>query len=374
MEAGSSENRAGGVPVVASVAQGVDIGKLEKELRRQWEEAAKNDTAGVARACVLNLIVYATADEDRAEIDGALDEVSEQNPCRAIIVVADRESQEPKLSASVSLRCSRQGARQVCGEQITVETGGTNLESVSSAVAPLLVSDVPVFLWWRDIPHYKDPLFNHLVEMSDRLVIDSATFDHPREDLLRLAEMIQKDSKNVLVSDVNWGRLTSWRTLIASFWDVPDYRPHLERIERVTIEYEPNAAAPEEPSPQAALVVGWLASRLGWDVSGGKPQVELRRAPDGEAGKRGMISSLTLISEGGAAEFFVAVNRDGSTLETSAKIGEEHSVGRVLAYEAKSEGQRLSRELALLGRDTVYENAVKVAAKIIAQRDGGGIL
>jgi hypothetical protein len=40
-------------------------------------------------------------------------------------------------------------------------------------------------------------------------------------------------------------------------------------------------------------------------------------------------------------------------------------VGRVLSYEARSEGQRLSAELDILSRDLVYERAVASAARML---------
>src|SRR5947199_8942425 len=102
--------------------------------------------------------------------------------------------------------------------------------------------------------------------MSDRIVIDSAFFDHPFDDMRRLAEIIREGKLLMTVSDLNWGRLTAWRTLMAIFWDVPDYLPHLEKIDSIIVEYDPPDAALEEIAPKALLVVGWLASRLGWSV------------------------------------------------------------------------------------------------------------
>jgi glucose-6-phosphate dehydrogenase assembly protein OpcA len=367
----------------ANAPQGIEVGKIEKELNRRWEEAAAQN-GGVIRACVLNLIVYTTPQENQLEIDRILNEVTGHSPCRAIILVADRESKQAKLNADVAVWCEEgsAGARHVCGERIMIEAGGANLDAVSSAITPLLVSDIPIFLWWKDIPHYEDKLFNRLVSMADRVVIDSLTFDHPHEDLLRLAEIIREHPKFMLVSDVNWGRMTAWRTLIANFWDVPDYRPYLDKIDHVIVEYDSPKAEPTEIAAQALLIFGWLASRLGWKLQsngqtangagafsyissdGRAMQVEMRATKIAKSD--GRLVSLTLISEGGAAEFSVNYNADHNTLETSAKIGEARSVGRVLTYEAKSEGERLSRELSILARDSVYEAAINSAAQMVA--------
>src|ERR671926_206904 len=226
-----------------ALGKGIDAAKLERELNAMWAEmsAPEGDdkAAGVVRACVLNLVVYAEGSEERAEVDDLLSEVVERHPCRAIVLNAERGAGEPRLDAFVSTRCqlSSRGSKRICGEQITIEAAGAAVGTASSAVAPLLVPDVPVFLWWKDIPHYEDKLFDRLTEMADRVVIDSASFDHPHKDVLRLAEILK--TGKLRVSDLNWGRLTSWRSLVASFWDVADYRASLSQIERVVIEYDP---------------------------------------------------------------------------------------------------------------------------------------
>jgi glucose-6-phosphate dehydrogenase assembly protein OpcA len=371
--------------VAFSPAKGIDVGKLEKELGAMWAEASGEKTggalAGTTRACVLNLVVYSTAADDRAQIDALLDEVIERNPCRAIVLVAEREAAETKLDAYVSTRCqlSGKGRKQICGEQVTIEAHGPVVDTVASAVAPLLVPDVPVFLWWKDIPHYDDKLFDRLVGMADRVVIDSASFDHPHHDLLRLARLLE-EGRRLNLSDLNWGRLTSWRTLVASFWDVAAYRQHLDMIERVVIEYDQPDIAPGEIAPKALLAAGWIATSLGWELQtatdvGGRDrrfqlsgrdgravEVTLRATADVE-GRDGMVTSLILSSRD--ASFYVGLRSEGTKLETGARIGGEHAVGRLLSYEARSEGKRLSGELSFLTRDKVYERSLAFAARML---------
>jgi hypothetical protein len=78
-----------------------------------------------------------------------------------------------------------------------------------------------------------------------------------------------------------------------------------------------------------------------------------------------LIATLSLKSTANGAEFYVGVNETWTKLETSAKVGDTHLVERVVGYEAKSEGQRLSRELSMLSRDAVYERAVASVGRLI---------
>src|SRR6185369_16502726 len=64
----------------------------------------------------------------------------------------------------------------------------------------------------------------------------------------------------------NWARLTTWRTLFASFYDVPDYRPYLDRVNELTIDYAPPVAGTDDISTRAMLLAGWLADSLSWKL------------------------------------------------------------------------------------------------------------
>jgi len=372
-----------------ALGKGIDAAKLERELNAMWSEMSapegESSAAGVVRACVLNLVVYAEGAEERAEVDDLLSEVVERHPCRAIVLAVERGADEPRLEAFVSTRCqlSSRGSKRICGEQITIEAAGSAVSTASSAVAPLLVPDVPVFLWWKDIPHYDDKLFTRLAGMADRVVIDSASFDRPHEDLRRLAVLLA--GGRMRLSDLNWGRLTSWRELVAAFWDVADYRDSLARIERIVIEYDPPDRSHENVAPKALLALGWLASRLGWEVAdagstfddgrarfilreGGREIEAVLAATADVAGLDGWLTSVTISTEGGD-EFFVELLYEERRLRTGARLrGAGHSCERVLGYEARTEGERLGVELDILSRDVVYESAVGAVARLLAAR------
>lgn len=371
--------------IVPVSGAGIDVGRIERELAMMWKPAGEaqgsNADSGVTRACALNLIVYASVADDRALIDAMLDEVNEQHPGRTVVLLADRATAQSRMEAYVSTRCRRLGgsAKQVCGEQVTIEAAGAAIDRAATAIEPLLVPDVPTFLWWKDIPHEDDKLFNRMTRLSDRVIIDSASFDRPHEDLKRLDQIIGEHPQQFSLSDLNWGRLTAWRTLVASFWDVADYRSALDRIDRITVEYDPPDVAPDEIAPKALLATGWLASRLGWTIDeanerarnsfqfrdgGRRLFVEMR--PTAHTGHAdGMLVSLTFTAEGADAEFYVGLSEDRKKLETHASIDGKRTIGRVLAYEEKTEGQRLSRELSLSARDVIYAQALSVAARLI---------
>ena len=364
----------------------VEVDRLEKELASMWAGASgtDGDGAGTTRACTLNLIVYATPEDSRDALDELLDEVNERAPGRTLILVADRDAGDAKLDAYVSMRCRLLGdsGKQICGEQVTIAASGPAIDNVATAISPLLVPDVPVYLWWKALPHPNDQLFDRLARMADRVIIDSRSFVHPARDLILLNELIGTDAQSIHVSDVNWGRMTPWRTLLASFWDVPDYRPHLAAIDSVTIGYHPPPTALDDIATKAALMSGWLAERLGWEWSGGTLAgggdevrcrlqsgdrgIALTLRRDCTSGRNdGRICAVTLAAEHGAATFSCALSQDVARLTTEARIGGTRTVGRVIDYIQRGEAESFARELDFVRRDAIFEAALARATTML---------
>jgi glucose-6-phosphate dehydrogenase assembly protein OpcA len=365
---------------------GIDVDRIEQELTRLWRRTAAQgdeEAAGITRACTLNLIVYSCEREDQNAVSALLDEVIQQHPGRIFLLITERESPQAALDASVSSHCrSLSGTKkEICSEQITIVAKADAVHTAGTAVEPLLVPDVPVFLWWKDVPDYRDKLWQRLVRMSDRVVVDSACFDKPFEDIHALSMLLDQRPEPIRISDLNWGRLTTWRSLIASFWDVPAYREALRSIDQVTIEYCRQELTPGEVPPKPFLLAGWLASRLGWRLETGKAfersldfkfqgpdrMIEVRIA-ESNVGHldRDLLNSVTICSSQSAACFNVAFSHDRHRLTTEARVADQSSAGRTIAYEARSEGARLSNELSFISRDRVYEGSLAVAAAMVA--------
>jgi hypothetical protein len=77
--------------------------------------------------------------------------------------------------------------------------------------------------------------------------------------------MHHKEESQCDIADLNWARIESWRSLIASTFRKGDMLASLRQVERVSITY--NAATNESvhtPPLQSIYLQGWLASRLGW--------------------------------------------------------------------------------------------------------------
>jgi glucose-6-phosphate dehydrogenase assembly protein OpcA len=136
--------------------------------------------------------------------------------------------------------------RDICSEVIDLTLHGTRAKAPASIVQPLLISDLPVFLRWRGEPPWGAPELEQLVELADRLIVDSTEWDDLPYPYRRLSELFQKTA----VSDIAWSRTSRWRSLLASLWpDIGDVS---------TVRVHGTAA-------QGQLLVGWLRSRLDRD-------------------------------------------------------------------------------------------------------------
>jgi glucose-6-phosphate dehydrogenase assembly protein OpcA len=369
-----------------SATSTINVGAIEKELTSLWKQASEDEAGGVVRASILNLIVFVPEPAESAAVDDIVIDVTASHPCRVIALVADRAA-ESKLTAEVTSRCAlpTPTSKQVCCEQVTITASEDHLDEAPSAIVPLLISDLPVYLWWRAEPKAQDKaLYGWLSDISDRVIIDSAKFNDPEGDLASMARALGGARRGPALSDMNWARLTAWRALMAGFYDVPEYRPLLKQIERVTIEYAPPADRPEAISTRALLLGGWLASRLGWQLNpaatardggvarfeftaeGHTPQLEFRHTE--RAIQPGHLALVTIENAGDcdtACAFTVRRSADGTRIETGVTVADEKRPRRVLSYEGLSEAALLARELEILGNDRVYEETVKAAGALV---------
>src|SRR5215216_1592083 len=248
----------------------INVAAIEKELTTLWKQASEEDDGGVVRASILNLLVYVPGDSDMGKLDDIMMDVTASHPCRAIVIIAEHEAERPVLTAQVTSRCTlpTPTSKQVCCEQVTITASESHLDEVPGALALLLIADLLVYLWWRAVPKRVDKeTFGRLVELSDRVIIDSALFNDPGGDLANMAAVLRETPRWTALSDLNWARLTAWRALIAGFYDVAEHRPLLDRLNKVTIEYSPPSTDSNAIPARALLLGGWFASRLGWRLN-----------------------------------------------------------------------------------------------------------
>jgi Glucose-6-phosphate dehydrogenase subunit len=195
------------------------------------------------RTNVLTHMAWVPEEWQRAATE-TLAGLGERHPSRTLLLFP-RTSAEDRLEARVSLECHElEGeARHLCNEVVELGFCGIRAEAPASIVEPLLLPNLPVFLRWRGRPPFRTAPFQQLVELTDRLIVDSAEWPDLPGAYAELEEFFRETG----VSDIAWRRTLPWRAALAEVWpDLPD------RI--------------AGPPAEASLIAGWLKSRAGLAV------------------------------------------------------------------------------------------------------------
>jgi glucose-6-phosphate dehydrogenase assembly protein OpcA len=287
------------------VTENVTINEVERELGQLRSAAAAPDELPKLRTSVMTHMAWVPERWVEAATE-TLAGLAERHPSRTILLFPRPNDERDALDAEVDLRCFLRGGeeREVCSEVISIRLCGKRASAPASVIQPLLVPDLPVFLRWRGECPWGASELEELVDVTDRLVVDSSEWPDVEWGYARLAEILDR----VIVSDIAWARLEPWRLAVATLWpDVADAK-------------ELRVAG---PYVEALLLARWLTARL-------DRRVELRHEPAGE---------IELVEVDGRKA--VSVH-----------------------YERPSSSDLLSNQLEIFDRDRVYEETLRTFSSV----------
>ncbi|MGE5691001.1 MAG: glucose-6-phosphate dehydrogenase assembly protein OpcA [Pseudomonadota bacterium] len=256
------------------------------------------------RTSVLTHVAWAPP-EWAEQAEAALAGLEERHPSRTILLFPQAERGRDAIDADLSLRCFTLPGQEhhVCSEVLSLRLHGSKAEAPASIVSPLLIPDLPAFLRWRGMPPWGREPFEQMLDVVDRLIVDSTEWPDLPAAYADLAAVFDR----VAVSDIAWARTSRWRRQLASLW------PGIADVRRLHVTATP---------AQAHLLAGWLRSRLG------RPELELELTP---------------------ADRLEGVDVDGAPAPFPPG-------------DPPAPSDLLSDELDQFGRDPVYEAAVRAAA------------
>lgn len=254
----------------------VDVKAIQTELNSLWLKASTSspdeEYPQVVRACSANLILYTDRDDAEKTDADLLDEVVQQHPARAILSICRPVADFNKIEAWVSARCHLVGGgRQVCSELITVLAEGNAGQELISVIDSLLIGDLPIFVWWT-IDDLNGEKIAPFLMNARRLIVDSSRAPFSFSFVRDLQALVESTEECIHISDLNWRRLLGIRSAIAEEFDrAPLAISDLQKIKKVKLASCGQELNEDKCSTQALLILGWLASRLGWEpVSFGK--------------------------------------------------------------------------------------------------------
>jgi glucose-6-phosphate dehydrogenase assembly protein OpcA len=343
-----------------SLGAPVELGKIEKELKRLWEQTEGAKT----RASLMNLAVYSEEPGSLEKNTQLVARLTENHACRAIVVGADCGSKDNRVEAWINAHChvGRAGSKQICSEQLSFRLEGGCANLLPSIVFSHLDSDLPFYLWWQSDLH--DPMDAQLWAWVDRFIYDSQAWKNFGEQF-RLVETAQEEARQRLVlCDLNWTRLDKVRYAIAQFFDHPASHHHFSEIENAEIEFAPGFRS------TAVLLAGWLGAQLNWGAkktstpnrfqfsNPNKIDIELRE-------KNGDHPLGKIVLHSGGIEFVVAPATCGDLLEVWRSGRGETPSPQMMPAQSNDLVSLMSQELMRGGPHRVYLHAINCVRDLL---------
>jgi glucose-6-phosphate dehydrogenase assembly protein OpcA len=222
-----------------------------------------------------------------------------------------------------------------------------------------------VFLWYPGEFSPRSQEFAAMADLADRIIVDSAASERHEACLREIAALIE-DPEMPAIGDLQWVGLSPWRSLLADTFDAPERAVDLERIESAEVLYAPGG------ENRALLLVGWLASILGWkpesadrggqniEFSGPSGRISVVLSPDSPDAR---LRRIRLYSP--EYSFQVSRHRELSDARTTVMRRDELLAERTVHLGSFDLGVLVGEELRYRGRDEAYESALRKAVEIL---------
>ena len=226
-------------------AEDVSIGDIVSALHRLRTESAGETEGPDLRTSVMTHLAWVPPEWQEAAVE-TLAGLGDRHPSRGILLFPEASATDG-IDAKVSVLAfplSHQ-RRHIAAEVIELHLRGRTIDAPASIVMPLLVTGLPVFLRWRGRPPFGDPTAEQLVDVCDRLIVDSGEWPDVPEAYRDLP------FGRTACSDIAWRRTEPWRRALAGLW------PGIAEARELKV---------TGPIAEASLLAGWLDSRLEHDV------------------------------------------------------------------------------------------------------------
>jgi len=189
---------------------------------------------------VFTLVVVCTARTQAKAIEAAV-KAGRDHPSRILVIVRS-QAKASRIDAEVRASLDVPGSLVIC------KVSGEALEHTESLVVPLILSDLPVVVWWPgESP--EAPSLDPLGALGTRVVTDVANSDDPMTTLLSHARTRDAGS-----TDLAWPRITRWRGLLVN------------ALDEVGADVTKAVVEAGSRSVPADLMAAWLEARLGCEV------------------------------------------------------------------------------------------------------------
>lgn len=356
--------------------KGVSIGQVLNELNGIRKKFAHAE-AGEAdqphpRNQVMTLVAVAANELEERRARKATMAIATHHPSLAIVVRDQPHMQRGHIDASITTHTHQPAAaKKVQFELVTLHVSGAAGAHLAALVDPLLLSGVPTYLWWLGTPPFGTAELVDALRVCDALVVDSAHFERPFHSFTGLADTAAHAHKRFGLADFQWTRLAPWRETIAMFFAPDERRPFMSGVGELGLDY---VGVGRGNRIAAALLVGWLASALGWQLrravggAGGivsaqfsaegwrTVDVQLRSVPKGRI-PQGEVSAIRIAGAAGGKTFRLLLEREPARArEASPDATTPTPFRSVHRADEDDAGEEIAQRQAVKHRGIVLEN------------------
>jgi glucose-6-phosphate dehydrogenase assembly protein OpcA len=389
----STAPAAPGQPMLRWQSRAKSIDGVAAELGRIWSsisltaEGPDGDERRVAaRSSVMNLVVIAGRGEIGERVAAIVEGLTGRHPSRTLIVTPADPDGPAWLDAQIQAHCvlPSDSAPETCSEMVYLTCGGESGQHLAGVVAPLLIHDLPVTVWWPGEPNFEGRSARELLPMADRVLVDGSGWSG--DGLRGLAAMAELPARfDLQVADFALLRQARWREAIASTFDRPALLPYLGHLDRIDVHYAARDGAPGMANVVRPMYhVAWLASRLGMTVvtpmragteawtgydgllRSGRRRVPVALKPVESPAPRGTTLIVQLHATRARSQLWIEVTAYADGVVVQATLDGEAMPERRFLAPRKRESDLLAETIESAGRDQISGEVLAMAARLVA--------
>lgn len=396
-----SRTMAPGQPMLRWASRARSLDQIEVELGKIWSsitlttppaegtpaEEAVPERRVAARSSVMNLVVIAGRGEVGERAAAIIDGLTGRHPSRTLIVTPADPDGPAWLDAQVQAHCvlPSDTSPETCSELVYMTCGGESGQHLAGILAPLLIHDLPVTIWWPGEPRFESRTSVELLGMADRILVDGSGWSG--DGLARLATMASLPRQyDVEVADFAVLRQARWREAIASTFDRPALLPYLAHLDRIEIHYAATDGTPGASNVvRPAYHIAWLAARLGMTVEsplragkrtwGGydgmlrhrRRRVPVSLRPVESTSPPGTTLIVELHAMRGHSQLWVEVTAYADGVNVQAVLDDDAMPERRFLAPRRREAELLAETIDGAGRDAISAEILAMTAKLVSQ-------
>lgn len=238
---------------------------------------------------------------------------------------------------------------------------GDSPEQLQSLAAAHLPSGVPRILLWVAPQTASDERFRRLAPEMRTILLDSS---RARDDDSALRDLVAFRAKEPNVTsfhDLAYLRLAPWQEVVADFFDGQAFVEDLFDLQRVSVASGSQA--------EGCYLLGWLASRLGWDPMGdhtfrprkGAREISYEIAREGPARR---VKRIALESH--ATQFLAELCSNDANAVSLEVSGAKQRPARVEPLHDVDITSLLERAILREQPDPIFFESLEVAGRLLS--------